>query len=282
MLSWSSCLEAVEDSWMSSGVNSAESSLTTLTSWRSGATSSLKACRPERRGKQEIHKDGFQPGDSQSWISTRRLRKSDFKLRNAFSPALLYFSFFFSFAFSTFKISFASQIPFKVDWTSLCHVSERDVSADRSHIFQQIHAKKKKNSPRRRCGSSRGVIGRTIRAAGSQSSEMWDGVTSSQKNATLTILVSGAFFYFILLFWLMQPAAILVPHLSASSVLWGLSDLSLVILFILFLEVFWLGLVWHFFFILFFFYYFFLETEEVHVCEQLSDTTMNRGSGRSN
>lgn len=49
MLSWSSCLEAVEDSWMSSGVNSAESSLTTLTSWRSGATSSLKAWRPQAK-----------------------------------------------------------------------------------------------------------------------------------------------------------------------------------------------------------------------------------------
>lgn len=43
MLSWSSCLEAVEDSWMSSGVSSAESSLTIRISWRRGATSSLKA-----------------------------------------------------------------------------------------------------------------------------------------------------------------------------------------------------------------------------------------------
>lgn len=44
MLSWSSCLEAVEDSWMSSGVSSAESSLTSRTSWRKGAISSLKVC----------------------------------------------------------------------------------------------------------------------------------------------------------------------------------------------------------------------------------------------
>lgn len=45
MLSWSSCLEAVEESWISSGVSSADSSLTALTSWRNGAISSLKAWR---------------------------------------------------------------------------------------------------------------------------------------------------------------------------------------------------------------------------------------------
>lgn len=147
----------------------------------------------------------------------------------------------------------------------MCHVSERDVSADRSHIFQQIHAKKKKKIRRRRCGSSRCVIGRTVCAAGSQSSEMWDGVTSCQKNATLTILVSGALFLFYFTFLahatcsyfgaaplrLLRPLGSLrlvtrhIVHFIFGSVL-ALSCLAL-------------------FFILFFHYYFFRDRESARM-----------------
>lgn len=146
----------------------------------------------------------------------------------------------------------------------MCHVSERDVSADRSHIFQQIH-----NWPDRL--RRREPIKRNVR---------WCNVLSKKCNTDNFGVRCLFLFYFTFLahatcsYFGAAPLRLLRPlgslrlvtrhivHFIFGSVL-ALSCLAL-------------------FFPYFFFIIIFLETEKVHVCEQLSDTTMNRGSGRSN